>query len=111
MITSIIDKNVEKHMISHGNPILDPGQSHLQFGFSQGCSPMFAALIFTEFLTEPKDNKDLRYITFLDTSKTVDVVDHKGMLNTLHAQGVQDTLWSLFDVTYTDIMSVVKERS
>ena len=68
-ITFIIGKIVEKHMISYANPILDPAQSHLQFGLSPGCSPLFAELIITEILTKAKDNKDPLYINFLNTSK------------------------------------------
>ena len=95
-------------MISHANFILDLVQSHFQFGFSPGCSPLFAALIITKILAIAKNNKDPLYITFLDTSNAFDVVDHKGMLNALHTHGVQDTLWSLFDDMYSDVKSIVK---
>ena len=95
MITSIIGKIVEMHMISHANPILNPEQSHLQFGFSPNPH-------------EAKNNNDALYITFLDTSNAFSVVNHKGMLNAFHAQGLQDTLLSLFEDMYTDIKSVVK---
>ena len=107
-ITSIIGKIVEKHMIAQARPILDPKQSHLQFGFSVGCSPMFAALIITEIMADAKDTKEPLFLTFLDTSKAFDVVHHKGMLNALHEQGVQGSLWKLFDSMYTGIKSAVK---
>ena len=46
-ITSIIGKVVEKVLIDKVRPILDPLQSHLQFGFTQSISPVYAALIIS----------------------------------------------------------------
>ena len=68
-ITSIIGKVIELHMLSHSRPILDPIQSPHQFGFSKGCSPIYAALLLTEIMAEASDLNQHLYITLLDTSK------------------------------------------
>ena len=107
-ITSIIGKIVEMHMMRHARPLLDKLQSRLQFGFSKGVSPLYAALMVTEITAEAKDTKSQLNLTFMDTSKAFDVIDHKGMLNSLHQQGVSGTLWSLFHSMYDGIQSVVK---
>ena len=107
-ITSIVGKVLEKHMIKLMRPVLDPVQSRLQFGFTSGNSPICAALVITELMAEARDNKQQMLITFMDTSKAFDVVDHRGMLNALYQQGINGTLWKLFDSMYTGIQSMVK---
>ena len=82
-------------MLAKTRCILDPVQNRLQFGFTQGASPVYAALVITEAMAEAQDTGKPLYITFLDTSKAFDVVDHKCMLNALYQQGVTGSLWSL----------------
>ena len=107
-IASIVGKVVEKHMLKLSRPILDPAQSRLQFGFSKGISPIFAALVVTELMAEATDSNSQLQITFLDTSKAFDVVDHQSMLQSLHRQGVTGNLWQLYRSMYSDITSTVK---
>ena len=107
-ITSIVGKVVEIHMVTLSNPILDSVQSRLQFGFTEGCSPTYAALILTEIMADAADSKEELLITLMDTSKAFDVVSHPGMLNSLYQQGVQGTLWQLFNSMYSNIQSAVK---
>ena len=101
-------KLVEKHLLSKAGNNLDPAQSRLQFGFTRGCSPTYAAIMFTETVAEAKDNKQELYITLLDTAKAFDVVSHHSLLNALYQQGVQDNVWQLFNSLYSDIHSSVK---
>ena len=49
-------------------------QTPYQFGFSKGCSPIYAALLLTEVIAEACDNKKELIITLMDTSKAFDVV-------------------------------------
>ena len=107
-ITSLVGKIVEKHMLVHTNAILGQDQSQLQFGFTEGCAPNYAALMLTEVMAEAKDSGSPLFITFMDSSKAFDVVDHRAMLNALHQQGVKGELWRLYENMYTDIQSCVK---
>ena len=109
-ITAIVGKVVELHTVSMSRAILDPQQSPYQFGFTKGCSPVYAALMLTEIIAEAKDSGTELYITLMDTSKAFDVVDHREMLNSLHEQGVTGTLWRIYDSMYDNIKSVVKWR-
>ena len=107
-ITSIVGKVVEKHMIQLTRPILDSTHSPLQFGFTRGSSPTYAALVLTEIMADAADRKQELQVTFMDTSKAFDVVNHKGMLNALHQQGITDSMWDLFNSMYNGIQSAVK---
>ena len=66
-------------MLKNARPVLDAVQSRLQLGFSGGISPVYAALVVTELMAEAADSKQELLVTFLDTSKAFDVVDHEGM--------------------------------
>ena len=99
---------MEIHMINNSRPILDPIQSPLQFGFTRGCSPLLAALVLTEIIADAKDSKQELLITFMDTSKAFDVVNHVAMLNSLNVQGIQGNLWKNYNNMYSDIKSIVK---
>ena len=79
-------------MIMKTRPILDKTQSQHQFGFTSGSSPTYAALVLTEIMANANDSKQELYVTYMDTSKAFNVVDHKGMLNALHQQGIHDSL-------------------
>ena len=107
-ITAIIGKVVEAHLRSLSRPKLDSGQSGNQFGFSPGCSPTFAALVITEVMAEAMDTKTPLLLTLMDTSKAFDVVPHESMLNSLHQQGVDGTLWRAYNSMYTNVTSMVK---
>ena len=63
-------------------------QSPYQFGFSKGCSPIYAALLLTEVIAEARDKKKELIVMLMDTSKAFDVVSHTGMLNAMYTQGV-----------------------
>ena len=107
-ITSLIGKVIEKHMLVYTNRALKTAHSHLQFGFTEGCSPAYAAILLTEVLAEAKDSGTPMIVTFMDASKAFDVVDHTSMLNSLHEQGVDGDLWNLYSSMYDEIQSSVK---
>ena len=97
-------------MVSHSRPILDPMQIKFQFGYTCGCSPIYAALMLTEIIVDAEDSKSELYVTLMDNSKAFDVVNHKGRLNALHEQGIHGNLWKLYDSLNSNITSVVKWR-
>jgi hypothetical protein len=87
---------------------MDRQQNELQFGFTQGVSPIYAAVVITEILAEAKDNRTPLYITFMDTAKAFDVVQHPVMLDSLYSQSIHGPLWQLYSDMYANIQSVVK---
>lgn len=107
-ISSLIGKVVETHLLIVSNKALGPRQNCLQFGFTEDVSPMFAAVILTEAMAEAKDKSTPLYLTFMDSSKAFDVVNHQAMLHSLQEQGIQGRLWNVFCSMYEDITSVVK---
>ena len=53
-ITLIVVIIIELHIVSHSRPILDPIQSKFQFGFTNGCSPIYVALMLIEIIADAK---------------------------------------------------------
>ena len=107
-ISSLVGKIIEKHILIMTDSALANSHSPLQFGFTKGCSPLLAALIITEIMAEAKDSGQLLLITFMDSSKAFDVVNHQAMLKALFQQGVEGKLWELFNDMYSGIRSTVK---
>ena len=95
-------------MVKFSRPILDSLQSQLQFGFTSGCSPVYAALVLTEIIAEAKDSGEELFIALLDTSKAFDVVSHNSMLNAMHNQGILGNMWQLYSDMYQGNRSMVK---
>ena len=107
-ITALISKVVSCHILLHTDAILNTAQSRLQFGFTSDLAPIFAAVLMTEIIAQAIDNNEQLLITFMDTSKAFDVVHHDCLLNAMQLQGVEGTLWKLYDSMYTGGRSVVK---
>lgn len=74
-------------------PFIEGAQHNLQFGFTQGRSPMMAALICTETIAEGLDNKQPIYVAALDAQKAFDVVDHTSLKLKLFNQRCPLPLW------------------
>ena len=109
-ITSIVGKVAKIHIVNLMRKTADPIQSPLQFGFTSGISPNFAALIITEVMNQAKSNKSPLYLELIDTSKAFDVVNHRGMLNSAYRQGIHGQLWRILDFMYTNIRSMVNHE-
>jgi hypothetical protein len=107
-VCSLIGKAIEKEVTKRLKHILDPCKSKLQFGFSEGCSPVTCALVVTESIAEALDNDEALYITYMDVRKAFDTVWHGSMLLSLQEQGVEGTLWRTMRDMYTNITSQVK---
>lgn len=107
-VGSICGKVAEKEVTKRSRNILNPKQSKLQFGFTEGCSPSTCALVLTEAMSEAMDKGEMLYITFMDIKKAFDTVWHSSMLTAINDHGINGTLWNIFRDMYTDIKSQVK---
>ena len=107
-VSSILGKVLEKHLLAVSKEVLKDGQDPLQFGFTEKCSPSLCALLITEASAEAKDARTPLYLTFLDSSKAFDLVDHDVMLNALHDQGITGNTWHLYNNMYSEITARVK---
>lgn len=61
-MTPVILKILEHVLNERHNKILQPTQSKLQKGFTEGSSSMLAALILSECINEAKNTKTTMYI-------------------------------------------------
>ncbi len=107
-VSSNVGKVCERSIMAATKPILARSQSCLQMGFTEGCSPVHACLILTEAIAEARDQNETPKITFMDASKAFDIVCHRGMLNTIANQGINGTLWNLYDSMYSGNSSAIK---
>jgi hypothetical protein len=107
-VSSVLGKVAEKELLKRAKPTLNRSQSRMQFGFTEGCSYVNAALLITESVGEALDQKSTPCITYMDASKAFDVVDHVCMLNSLYRQRIDGKIWSAFNDMYTGITSRVK---
>ena len=107
-VNSMIGKIIDKELIPHTRSALSEKSSPYQFAYKKGKSCINAALVLTETLMEAKDNKQVTYVCYLDTTKAFDMVDHAGLLCTLHDQGINGPLWHMYRSAYSDIRSEVK---
>ena len=107
-VASTIGKIVEKDMLKHTKPRSKIEQSNMQFGFTENCSPTICSLLVTEAIAEARDTKSSLYISFLDSSKAFDVVDHTVLLNSLYDLNLGPHLWSLYKDMYRNVTSRVR---
>jgi hypothetical protein len=107
-ITSIIGKTFERIYLWRVRPPITHSQSPLQFGFSIGKSPMIAAMLMTEAITEADSRKEKLYIAFLDTKKAFDVIWHNSLLRRLHLLGIGGNLWLIAQSIYQGMKGQVK---
>ena len=64
--------------------------------------------MITEAIAEAKDMKVPIYLTFLDSSKAFDMVDHTTLLTSLYDTGVRHQWWFLYQDMYTNVKSKVR---
>ena len=107
-ITAIIGKVLE-HLLQNSQKIaLGNEASNLQFGFSEGLSPIMATLCLTEALAVGKAGKTPVYAAALDAQKAFDVVNHNILKEKLHLAGIHGSYWLLFDDLYSNVTESVK---
>ena len=107
-ISSNLGKIVEKEIMNRTKPIAAAKQDQLQYGFTEGCSPSLCALIITEAVAEAKDKKSPLFLSFLDSSKAFDMVDHTCLLNALYDTGIKGHIWYIYQDMYAKVSSKVR---
>jgi hypothetical protein len=107
-IISTIGKLFEKLYILKVKPFILENQSPLQYGFTEGISPMIAAVMMTEAISHAKLQKKPLYIAFLDTKKAFDVVWHSSLLRKLYLLGIEGNLWLVAKEMYKNMKAQVK---
>ncbi|KAK3105653.1 hypothetical protein FSP39_002699 [Pinctada imbricata] len=106
-VTSILGKIFEHVILKQIEESLPLNQSTLQFGFTKGISPLMAALIVSETISEYVENNRPIYMSFLDSQKAFDVVAHTSMKCKLFHQGINQHIWNVIDNLYTSLSSKV----
>ena len=103
-ISSIFGKLFECALLTK----FEYNQSDMQFGFTEGLSPMMASLIVSEAKAESSDKKSTVSMATLDSQKAFDVVHHSILLDKLFDKDINDTTWLVIKELYQDISSKVK---
>ena len=107
-ITSIFGKVLEHLILGRTKTKFGDHQSDLQFGFSEGMSPVMASLCLTEAIAEAHESRRGLVVACLDAQKAFDVVDHNCLRLKLDSIGIKGKLWLLIDNLHLDINEVVK---
>ena len=107
-IASNLGKVVEKEMMARTKPASKSKQDPLQYGFTEEVSPSICALMLTEAVAEAQDQKMPLFLSFMDSSKAFDMVDHTILLNSLHDLDLEPHLWFLYKDMYSKVQSKVK---
>ena len=87
---------------------LELTQSDMQFGFTEGLSPMMASLLVSEAKAESSEQKSTVYMATLDNQKAFDVVHHSILLYKLFDKNINDNAWLVIEDLYQDITSKIK---
>ncbi|MCW4346819.1 MAG: reverse transcriptase family protein [Candidatus Thiodiazotropha endolucinida] len=103
-VTSTFGKLFEYTLLSK----LDYTQSDMQFGFTEGLSPMMASLLISEAKAESNERNSTVLMATLDSCKAFDVVDHSILLDKLFEKDINDASWLVIKDLYQDISSKVK---
>jgi hypothetical protein len=109
-VASNLGKILEKEMLTRTKTITRAKQDPLQFGFTEKCSPLLCAFLITEAIAEAQDNCQPLYVTFMDSSKAFDMVDHTALLNSLYDLNIDPQLWCLYSDMYTNVMTRVRSN-
>ncbi|VDI80991.1 Hypothetical predicted protein [Mytilus galloprovincialis] len=81
----------------------------LQFGFTQGLSPIMAALIVSDGIVHKQQNLNL-FLATLDSQKAFDVVHHMILMEKLFYELPPD-IWRVVQDLYTNMSSKIKWNS
>ena len=121
-VLSFFSKVFEKVMYNHISNFIESVNVlyKYQFGFRQRHSTQQAIITLVNKITSSLDTGDLVIGVFLDLKKAFDTVDHKILLDKLHAYGIRGNIWTWFRsylsnrsqfVSYDGIQSTIQSIS
>lgn len=93
-LTSILTNILEHVLLARDEHLITNQQNSLQIGFTQGTSPAWGSLMFTEALAEAKDRRLPTFAAALDVQKAFDTVWHASLQRKLYLLGMDDN-WLL----------------
>ena len=106
-ITSALSKVLESVYKTRHETTQLPCQEDLQLGFTEGSSPLMAALIVTEAIGEAKVLKSNLFIASADVRKAFDVVDHSIAFHTLFEENCELTTIGTVKELYSGLQNHV----
>ncbi|CAC5376761.1 unnamed protein product [Mytilus coruscus] len=80
----------------------------LQFGFTEGLSPIMSSLLISEARYEIKKSTENFFISILDVQSAFDVVQHIILMDKALDQNIHPTYWKILTELYEGISSKVK---
>ncbi|CAC5387799.1 unnamed protein product [Mytilus coruscus] len=80
----------------------------LQFGFTEGLSPIMSSLLTSEARYEIKKSTENFFISVLDVQSAFDVVQHVILMDKAFDQNIHPTYWKILTELYAGLSSKVK---
>ena len=110
-VLPVLEKIIEVILKNRISTRISQNQSVYQRGFTNGVSPLHAALIVEEVTRDTRDKGLTCDLIFLDAKSAFDVVNHEHLLRRLYHLGVADLHWKLIESLHSDSSSIVKWMS
>ncbi|CAC5390135.1 unnamed protein product [Mytilus coruscus] len=85
---------------------LNNNQSDLQFGFTQGLSPIMAALLVSEGIVHAKQQNMTMFLATIDSQKAFDVVHHMILFEKLFYE-VPPDIWRVVKDLYSNMLGII----
>ena len=85
-------------------------QNDLQLGFTEGLSPLMAALLLSEAMTHAAEQGETLYIASLDTKKAFNMVDHLTLFKQLDSESTDPVIWKTLKEWYDGLSSSVQSE-
>ncbi len=109
-ITSIFGKVLEHLILGKTKDWFKAEQSDLQFGFTEGLSPVVTSLCLTEAIAQAYDTKSGLVVSCLDAQKAFDVVNHDILRLRINSASIRGKMWLLIDDLHQNAQEVVRWR-